>query len=405
MSLWANVVPPPGVVRVLCLSNLAKTIGNGVLLSVGVLYFIRAVQVPAGQVGVALTIGAAVGMVVGVPAGHAADLLGPRLTTVAFMVLQGLLICGYAFVTGFAGLVVAASLVLAAEAATDAARGALIAGVVPPGERVTAWSYLRVMANIGVSLGAVAGGVALHFDSRPVYVGLLVGAGLLLVVAGIAYLTLPHVPPAQRPEDGPRWEVLRDRPFAVVSVLNAVLVMNTGILTVALPVWIAERTGAPTWVYSVVLLVNTVVVVLLQVRVGRTAEDVPGGARAFRRSGLALAACCAVFALARGGPTWVAVAVLLVGALVHVIGELFYSAGSWSLSFGLAPRHAQGQYQGLFGMSGQLGQVVTPVVATTLVLAGGWWGWLAFGAVLAGAGLAAPGVARWAERTRRPVAA
>jgi MFS family permease len=400
MPLLRNLIPPAGPVRVLCFSNLSKTVGNGILMSVTVLFFTRSVGIHAEQVGLALTVAAAFGILASVPAGHAADMLGPRNTTIAFMCLQGVLICGYALVGGFVGLLVAAVLVLVAESATDAARATLIAGVVPSGERVRAWAYLRSVSNVGVCIGAVAGGVALRVDTRAAYTGLLIAAGALLVVAGLAYLNVPQVPPAVRSAEGPRLVVLRDKPYAVISLLNAVLVMNGGILVVALPIWISQRTSAPTWVYSGLLVLNTVVVVLFQVRASKGSEDVPGGARALRRCGALLAGCCALFALAAGRPPWLAALVLVAGAFVHVLGELFYSAGSWALSYELAPDDAQGQYQGLFGMSTQLGSMVTPLAVTTLVIGWGWPGWLAFAAIMLAAGLAAPPAARWAQRTR-----
>ena len=403
MSFLRELIPPVGVVRVLCVSNLAKTTAHGIIMSVSVLFFTRTVDIPAERVGLALTIGAALGMLASIPAGRTADLLGPRTTTVVFLCLLGVFVCGYAFVTGFVGLLMVAALVLMAESATDAARGALVAGLIPAEERVKAWSYMRSVANLGVSLGAVAGGVGLYFDSRTAYIGLLLAAGVLFAGAGLAYLRVPTVDPVPKQQDGPRWIVLRDKPYAVVALLNAVLVTNNGILIVALPIWISERTQAPPALYSVILVLNTVCVVLLQVRASKGSEQVPGGAKALLRSGVLLAFCCALFALSAGQPDWLAAVILLAGALVHVFGEMLWSAGSWSLSFGLAPDHAQGQYQGLFGMSTQLGSMVTPIAVTTLIIGLGWPGWLIFGVALLAAGIAAPPVAAWAERTRPAV--
>jgi MFS family permease len=397
-----ELIPPQGVVRVLCVSNLAKTTAHGIIMSISVLFFTGSLGISAAQVGLALTVGAAVGMLVAVPAGHAADLCGPRNATVIAMCLLGAVACGYAFVGNLMWLMIIACLVLAGESATDAARGALVAGVIPPEERVRAWSYFRSIANIGVSVGAVLGGIGLYLDTRATYMTLLVTAGALFVVAGLAYLRVPSVPPVPKPDDGSRLVVLRDRPYAVFAALNSLLVMNGPLLTVALPIWIVQRTAAPASLYPVILLINTLCVVLLQVRVSKGAEHVHGGARALRRAGIVLALCCALFALASDQPAWVAVVILLAGALVHVMGEMLHSVGAWSLAYGLAPEHAQGQYQGLFGMSTQLGSTVTPFAATVLIIGLGRPGWLVFGVVLLAAGLAAPNVARWAQSTNNP---
>ncbi|MFD5770406.1 MFS transporter [Streptomyces sp. NPDC127049] len=402
MALLDDIIPPPGIVRTLCLSNFAKTAGHGVLMAVSVLFFTRTVGIPAEQVGLALSIGAAMAMAASIPAGRLADAVGPRNTTVGFLLLLGVFVGAYAFVESFAALVVVTSLALMAESSTDAARGALIAGLIPQEERVRAWSYMRAVSNLGVTLGAAAGAVALWFDNRPAYVGLLIAGGAMFLIAGAAYMTVPAVAPVPKERTGRTWVVLRDLPYAAVALLNSVLVMNVAILTVALPIWITGHTDAPKWLYSVILILNTIVVVTFQVRAGKGSETVRGGARTLRRCGVLLALCCALFALAADRPVWIAVVALLAGALVHVVGEMFYSAGSWSLAYGLAPDHAQGQYQGMFGMSTQLGSMVTPALATLLIVKLGWPAWIVFAALLLAAGLAAPSVAAWAERTRKP---
>ena len=403
--VWlSELVPPAGIARVLSLSNLAKTVGHGIVLSVIVLYFTRKVGISVDRVGLALSAGAALGMLGSVPIGHLADQYGPRNVTVGLLWLLGLFSGAYAFVHSFPWLVVVVGLALLAESATYAARGALIAGLIPPEERVRISSYMRSVANLGIGIGAAVGGVALYLDSTPVYLGVLIAGGACFVLSGSAYLTVPPVAVTGKDRGGPRWAALRDRPYLAMALLNTVLIMHVTILTVAVPVWISTRTTAPSWIYSFVLIINTAVVVVLQVRVSRGSERPEGGARAMRRAGLLLAACCLLFAAAQGRPVRVAVAVVLAGAAVHVVGEMLQGAGQWSVSFGLAPDHAPGQYQGLFAMSVQLGTVATPALATLLLTRLGWLGWFVLAAPLALAGLAAPAVLRWAERTRTPAA-
>jgi MFS family permease len=90
--------------------------------------------------------------------------------------------------------------------------------------------------------------------------------------------------------------------------------------------------------------------------------------------------------------------------IVHTVGELYYTAGSISVSFGLAPEHAQGQYQGLAGIGFGVGAAMSPVLMIGVVLSLGRPGWVGLGVLFAVLGLASPAVARWGERTR-PAAA
>jgi predicted MFS family arabinose efflux permease len=398
MALLRDVLPPPGIIRLLAVSNLAKTTAHGVLMTINVLYFTRVLHIAPERVGLALTLGAAGGILAGVPAGRLADLRGPRPVTVALMVLLGVAACGYALVGGFGGLVVATAVVIGAESSANAARGALIAGLLPAAERLRALAYMRSTANIGVAVGAVAGGLALLLDTKAAYLSLILVAGGLFVLSGLAFLRVPTVPATASTSDGPQWTVLRDKRYATVAVLNAVLVMADAVLLVAMPIWISERTDVPPSFFTVMLLVNTTAVVLGQARVSRGTEDVSGGLRAWRRGGVALAVACAVFAASSGRPGWLAAVILLGGTLVHVLGEMLQSAGAWSLSYGLAPDHAQGEYQGLFEMSTQLGVTLAPLLITAALEGLGGLGLVLYAGLFLVAGLAAGPIVQRASR-------
>jgi MFS family permease len=394
-SALRQLIPPAGPIRTLCVSHLGKTSANGILMSVAVLYFTRTVHLPPAQVGLALSIGAGCGLLAAVPAGRLADAAGPRDLSAGFLVLLGVFVCGYPLVHGFAGLAIVSGLVMATESAIDAATGALLAGLVPPADRVRAMSYWRASANLSIGLGAAAGGVGLYLDTHAGYLALLFGAGALFALSGLAYLRVPRVAPVRHTGGGPSWAVVRDGPYALACLLNAVLFMNSGILLVALPIWISTRTSAPAWLFPVIVIINATIVVLFQTWSSRGSEEVAGGARTMRRGGFLLAGACALTALTAGAPIWLAVTLLLTAALVHVAGEMLHAVGSWSLAFGLAPEHAQGQYQGLFSMSTQLGQLLAPALATLLLIGWGSAGWLVFAALFAAAGAVTPAAARW----------
>jgi hypothetical protein len=136
------------------------------------------------------------------------------------------------------------------------------------------------------------------------------------------------------------------------------------------------------------------------VRVGRTVQTLRQGGAAFRRAGVIFLVSCSAMGLAAGLPAWGAL-LLLAGAIVlHSYGELWHASGMFALDFGLAPPHAQGQYQGLAGMGNFAGQALSPLVLLGLVLTGGRLGFVLLGAWFALLGLAGPAVARWGERTR-----
>ncbi|WP_406633364.1 hypothetical protein [Amycolatopsis sp. WGS_07] len=195
---------------------------------------------------------------------------------------------------------------------------------------------------------------------------------------------------------------MRDKPYLVLTVLDGLMAVQYRVLTVAVPLWLVARTSAPHWTVSAVVLANTAIVVLFQVRASRGVDTPKAGAIAFRRAGLAFLGACLALSLLAEAPAWLVPVLLGAAVVVHTVGEIWQAAGGFELSFALAPEHAVGQYQGLFGMGMGLGTMAGSGLLIALCLGWGVPGWWAAGAMFALAGLAVPGVVRWAERSREP---
>ncbi|MEU5914160.1 MFS transporter [Micromonospora sp. NPDC047527] len=395
-----RLLPPPGPARTLTLGTLVKTVGRGLWLVASALFLTRSVGLSPTQVGVGLTISALVGVLASAPSGYLADRIGPRGAQVGGLIAAGTLTAGLITVRSFAAFLVVGAATALADAIERGARGALIAGAIPADQRVHTRAYLRATTNVGISVGAVLGGFAIAADTRTGYVALILTAAAASLGAALVFLRLPTVAPVAAPTQGPRLIALRDRPFLAFTLLDGLMSMHFSLLTIALPLWIAGHTRAPAWMISGLTLVNTLLVVLLQVRAARSAVTLPGAARASRRAGVAIALACVLFAASGTLPTVAAVALLCCGSLAHVIGELWHSAAGWGISFGLAPADAQGQYQGAYGMGYELGKMLAPVVVTSLALGWGVPGWLLLGGLFLLLGALVPPVVRWADRTR-----
>ncbi|GAA4562373.1 MFS transporter [Micromonospora coerulea] len=394
------LLPQPGPARTLALSALVNTVGRGTWLTISALFLTRSVGLTVGQVGLGLTITALVSLVASAPMGYLADRYGPRGIQLAALLGSAACTAALVAVRSFWTFLLVGVLMAVADSASRGARGALIAGAVPPDQRVHTRAHLRAVTNVGISVGAVVAGVGLAADTRAAYVALILLDCVTYLVAAAILVRLAAVPPVPAPAHGPRLIALRDRPFLAFTVLDGLMSMHFGLLNIALPLWIAEHTTAPHWLISACLLVNTVMVVLFQVRASRGTEELGGAARAARRAGGVIAVACALFAASGDVPTPVAVALLLAGAFVHVIGELWHAAAGWGISFGLAPADAQGQYQGAYGMGMQLGGMIAPVVVTTLAVGWGVPGWLLLGGLFLLLGLLMPPVVGWARRSR-----
>ncbi|MEU6575144.1 MFS transporter [Streptomyces sp. NPDC046805] len=395
-----GLVPRSRAQQVLALATFVNMIGSGVYMVSAALYFTRVVGLSLAEVGVAMGVAAGVGLFSGVPVGRLADRRGPREVYLWMLVIQGVAMGLLVLVHSYWLVLVALCLGELARSAGGAARGPLVRGI--GGSELTRYrAYLRSVANLAGSCAAIAAGFAVQFDSHSAYVALIVGNALSFVASAAIIAALPSLAPIPSPPKASRWEVLKDRPFVAVTVIDGIMSIHHQVLLFALPLWIVGHTDAPRWLVGASALINTALVVLLQVRASREVDDSVSAARAMRRSGLAFFAGMASIALVAGLPTWVALVGIVFGIFVHTVGELWHTAGSLELRFCLAPAHAQGQYMGLFGFGAGLANVVAPSLLALFCITWGVTGWLVLGGVFVVTGLVTPPVVRWAQRTRQ----
>ena len=395
-----SLLPERGPLRVLAAATLVNTFGNGLMFTASALYFTRIVGLSAAQVGIGLTVAGIVGLFAGMPVGHAADRMGPREMQLLLLSAMTVLVLGYIVVTTFWQFVAVACCVSLLDAGSRSARGALIARAMPPDRRVYARAYLRSVTNLGIAAGAACAGIALHLDTATAYRTLIVVDAMTFLLAGLVMRQLPRVAPVSREHAASPWLVLRDRPYVAMVLTSSVLGLHFGLIEIGVPLWVANHTDAPRSLVSALFIINTVAIVLFQVRVSRGVDVPAAGARAMWRAGWVLFVACLLFASADGLGAWQAAAVLVVAALVHVVGEILQSAGSFCLNIELAPEHAQGQYQGLAGTGMALSMMLAPSVVAFLPLGLGRPGWVVLGVVFVLAGALQIPVTRWAERTR-----
>ncbi|MGW7286571.1 MFS transporter [Streptomyces sp. NPDC054847] len=392
--------------RVLAAAQLANSIGDGAFYTCSALYFSQVVGLSAGQIGLGLTTAWGVGSLAGVPLGQLADRRGPRGTALLLALATSATVVAFLFIRSFVPFLIAACLYTTAQCGLAAARQALLAGLVEPSERTGVLARLQATLNAGLAVGAALGGLALHAGTRAAYLAVFALDAACFLACALILHRLPRVlpvPPGAGTVPGkPGLAVLRDRPYVLVTLLNAVLLLRLPLLSLALPLWIAERTEAPDWTVSALFVLNTLAVTLCQVRVARKVTDTATATRAVRRSGLVMLASCAVFATTAlsGLSAWSALAVLTLGAALQVAAEMQHSAGAWQISFSLAPPDRIGQYQGFFGSGIPVARTLGPALATTLLVTFGPAGWLLLGAVLLAAATAMTPAVRRAERGR-----
>lgn len=399
-GLWAQLRRPPGGrdARIMLFAQGVDRTGTGVWAAASVLYFTYVCGMDAGRLGLLLGVGAVAGIVGSPLAGRAAErfsvrglLIGCHLLRVATMAL--LLV-----VQDFTALLASVALTCLAE------RGAktlemLFATRVAGERRATYQALFRSVANGGTAVGTGVAAIGLAVGTTTAYRALIVANALSYVLAAVlirrtaepagrGLVAAPSAAPVEAEEaPGAVSSPWRDRGYLLFVLLDLPMCLDDSVLNVGLPLWLIHHTDAPHAVVPAFLTLNTVLVVVLQLRVSGWAERPGGATRAVGWYGVILLAGCLLIALSTGGGPLTASLALLAAAALVTLAELMRSVSSWELAVALAPPRARASYLGVAGMSQSVQKSVGPMLLTGVVMAAGPAGWLALGA--ASTGLAA----------------
>jgi hypothetical protein len=187
---------------------------------------------------------------------------------------------------------------------------------------------------------------------------------------------------------GPAPSPWRDAGYLGFVALDVFMTTDDPILNVGLPLWLLTRTSAPHALVPVFLVVNTLLVVALQMRVSAATLGPREATTAAGRYGLIMFGCCLCLAAAAECGPWPASLALLAAAALQTLAELMRSVSSWELAVSLAPAAARPAYLGVAGMSQSTQKCLGPPLLTGVVMAAGPIGWLGLGLLVTAASAA-----------------
>jgi MFS family permease len=385
-------LPAGGTARVLVFSSLVNSIGTGLFLAGGVIYFVEFVGFSAFQVGLGLSIAGIVGFATTVPIGRLAVRYGEKRVLIAIMLYRAVGYIAYLFVTRYWQYLLVACLLYIAERGAPAVNQTMVARLIPRDRRSHTMGAVRSVRNAGLTFGFLLAGIALATKSRFAYDLLFAGNALSFVVASGLLSRLPAMPVAGKAGKPDRQRFPhRDKRFAAFTALNFVLLFHDSLLLIALPAWVVSDTSAPAGTVTILLTINTLIAVFGQVPTTKLTRTYPLARRMQPLSGVLLAGACLVYAFSGSvHNSYLSMSVLVLGTLLLTAAELLQSAASWQISFDLSPPDNPGHHIAFFNLSASAEEIVAPVVSTALLTALAGWGWVILAAIVITASLLTP---------------
>ncbi|WP_329246385.1 MFS transporter [Actinoallomurus sp. NBC_01490] len=391
----AQLRHPPGGrdARIMLGAQFVDRAGTGVWAASSVLYFAFVARLNAGQIGLMLGIAGMAGIVGSPLAGRLAGRFPLRSLLAGCHLMRLGVLCLLPLSGAFAVLLPAVAVMYVGDGAAKMLE-MLFATEVAGERRSTFRALSRSAVNAAYALGAGIAAMGLAVGTAGAYRALIgVNALSFLVAAAMVWRTREPLGAARSASRPARTTAMvprspwRDRGYLLFVLLDTPMNLDDSILKVGLPLWLVNRTAAPHALVPAFLVINTVLVVALQMRVSARTEGPRRAARVLTLYGLTLLTSCAVMAAVVGAGPWAASAGLLAAAALITLGELARSVSSWELAVSLAPREARAAYLGVAGMAQSVQRSAGPPLLTGAVLPLGPVGWLSLGAVVTGLSL------------------
>jgi len=399
-GLIRRILPPTKLERDLALQCVLSAFATGSFLTGTAVFFTQIVGLSGAQVGLGMSVAGVVTLLLSLPLGRLSDRVGAKPLWAAASLVEAVLFFAWPLAGGMFLFITLLSLLAAISSAGNTGRNVYRIAVFPRDVRVRALAYMRSARNVGYTLGALAGGIALAIGTRTAIMAVPILTGVLLLLNAVMVSRLPNI---ERPKPvhhdvdtaaAPAPPAWRNLGFVTLSVCNGVLNSNQVLLNVVVPLWLVERTDAPHTLLAWLFGTNTVMAVCLQVRASRGSETVNGALRAVRLSGWSFVLSCLVISVTHDTVGWVSIVLIWVGHVTITGAELWQSAADWGFQSELSDHRRLGDYQGVWGLGYQAQPIIFPGLFTFLALQWGGPGW----AVIAAIGVLAAAVSHPAAR-------
>jgi MFS family permease len=412
-SRWARMLPPTPLARRLSVQSVLFAVGDGTFITGSAVFFTQIVGLSAAQVGLGMTLAQAVGFFFAIPMGRLADRIGPKKMWATGAFLGAMLYAVWPLINGLAEFLVMMTVLRVVDSAGWSGRGAYSIDVFPREERVQSQAFMRAALNIGFTIGAMIGGLALAFNNDGIVRGVPWLTAVILLANAVYITRLPDAQhdkaPAPAAERAMSSGALRNRGFLLLNVCDGVLGTNQVLLNDVIPLWLVQETDAPRVLLAWLFGTNTVLAVLLQVRAARGIDSVGSSVRASQVSAGFFMLSCLIVLVTHDTIGWVTIILVWLGHVTVTGAELFQSAAHWGYMSELSDPERRGEYQGAAVLGSTVGSVWAPALYTYLAMSWGTPGWLLIGGIVVVATLgmapAAKAAERFLQRDTAPLAA
>jgi MFS family permease len=367
--------------------SLVSASGSSMVWPFLTIYIRQRLGVPLTDVALVLTVNSVAGLFSMSLAGPAADRFGRKWLMVIGLVVGGATMVAAILADSMAAILLVMAVNGAFSPLVGVGASTMIADIVPPERRASAYALLRMIQNLGVAIGPTVGGF-IAVISYSIAFGVAAGTSLIfaLLILFFAVETMPargavemaggESRPGHARSEAGYGPVFRDRRFMAFAAVYTLTGMVGAMMMILLPVYGKENFGVLENQYGFIMATNALMVVTLQFAITRVSSKRPHF--------LVLAAGSLFYGVGAGSvalgwnfPTF------LISMVILTIGEMLIIPTATTLTANLAPPDMRGRYMGVYSLTWGIAFGVGPVIGGVLndhvAPAAIWYGTLVLG--------------------------
>ncbi|WP_312856012.1 MFS transporter [Nocardioides stalactiti] len=389
-GFFRRLIPPTPLSRRLATQSMLFSTGEGAFNTGSAVFLTQVIGMSAAQVGLAITLVAVAEFLFAYPAGRVVDRLGPKRMWAGSTVGRAACFVALPFVDGFGQYLVVGVVFAVFGSLGGASHGAYILDVLPPKERVETQAYMYSSLNLGFTLGAAIGGLALATGSLTVVRYTPFFAAALMLANAYWVTRLPPAPHDLRVASGERRErppgpsAVRNRGWILVNFFTGVLWTNQVLLNIVIPLWLVEATDAPWGLLAWLFGTNTVLCIFLPAYTSKGVRTISDALRYTWISSAFFVVSCLITMYTHSTVGLITVLLVWLGHVTVTGAELAISGATWAFQAELMDPRRRGEYQGVEEVSRALGSLWAPWLFTGLAMS--WFadgqGWLVIAAII-----------------------
>jgi len=341
---------------------LLSSAGSSLVWPFQFIYISRVLDVELSTVASLIPLSSGAGLAASFVGGSIADRFGRKPVMVLALAANGLAYVLMSVSGTYLGFLVPMTIMSTTMLVYAVGSDAMMADLVPPGQRTEGYSILRMINNAGIAIGPAIGGFIVSQSYAAAFrlaAGCILLYSLMLLFFARETLDKEAGAGSEREAFGGYHRVLKDRFFVTFVLIISLGMIAPLMLWTLLAIYTKQHYGLPEYLYSWIPITNALMCVFVQYFVTRVSQRF--------RPLPTMAVAMLVYAVGAGSVAWMSTFPgFVLSMVILTFGELILVPTGTTYVANRAPADLRGRYMSVYWVTWGLSRAVAPLVGGVL---------------------------------------